>query len=204
MNPSTKMGVAHISGKKKSSYLRSKMYTASLKWVKQYLVVLYTLRLHANRAIHLLDPQTAPWPLHDQQSKKSDQNTERNKVKNYQKWSKYLVKNDQDTLLMSKMEKSQILDTTRYHGQNTERNKENERKKGMYFLIIFVIQSLPPIYLNQVAPILQFEILSLIYWIFPQFENNCTAIPYRESTGFLQGIPCVVFQPLHALAVYRV
>ena len=31
-----------------------------------------------------------------------------------------------------------------------------------------------------------------------------TAIPYRESTGFLQGIPCVVFPPLHALAVYRV
>ena len=31
-----------------------------------------------------------------------------------------------------------------------------------------------------------------------------TAIPYRESTGFLQGIPCVVSPPLHALAVYRV
>ena len=31
-----------------------------------------------------------------------------------------------------------------------------------------------------------------------------TAIPNRESTGFLQGIPCVVFPPLHALAVYRV
>ena len=31
-----------------------------------------------------------------------------------------------------------------------------------------------------------------------------TAIPYRESTGFLQEIPCVVFPPLHALAVYRV
>ena len=38
-------------------------------------------------------------------------------------------------------------------------------------------------------------------------KNFCaqhTAIPYRESTGFLQGIPCVVFPPLHALAVYRV
>ena len=33
---------------------------------------------------------------------------------------------------------------------------------------------------------------------------HLTAIPYRESTGFLQGIPCVVFPPLHALAVYRV
>jgi hypothetical protein len=31
-----------------------------------------------------------------------------------------------------------------------------------------------------------------------------TAIPYRESTGFLQGSPCVVILPLHALAVYRV
>ena len=31
-----------------------------------------------------------------------------------------------------------------------------------------------------------------------------TAIPYRESTGFLQGIPCVVFPPLHALALFRV
>ena len=31
-----------------------------------------------------------------------------------------------------------------------------------------------------------------------------TAIPYRESTGFLQGFPCVVILPLHALAVYRV
>ena len=35
------------------------------------------------------------------------------------------------------------------------------------------------------------------------FHQN-TAIPYRESTGFLQGIPCVVFPPLHVLAVYRV
>ena len=26
-----------------------------------------------------------------------------------------------------------------------------------------------------------------------------TAIPYRESTGFLQGIPCVVFPPLGAV-----
>jgi hypothetical protein len=31
-----------------------------------------------------------------------------------------------------------------------------------------------------------------------------TAIPYRESTGFLQGSPCVVILPLHALAVNRV
>ena len=31
-----------------------------------------------------------------------------------------------------------------------------------------------------------------------------TAIPNRESTGFLQGIPCVVFPPLHALALFRV
>jgi hypothetical protein len=31
-----------------------------------------------------------------------------------------------------------------------------------------------------------------------------TASPYRESTGFLQGFPCVVILPLHALAVYRV
>jgi hypothetical protein len=37
-----------------------------------------------------------------------------------------------------------------------------------------------------------------------QKTNSYTAIPYRESTGFLQGIPCVVFPPLHALAVYRV
>ena len=36
------------------------------------------------------------------------------------------------------------------------------------------------------------------------YSTNHTAIPYRESTGFLQGIPCVVFPPLHALAVYRV
>ena len=36
------------------------------------------------------------------------------------------------------------------------------------------------------------------------FGKWYTAIPYRESTGFLQGIPCVVFPPLHALAVYRV
>ena len=35
------------------------------------------------------------------------------------------------------------------------------------------------------------------------FKVN-TAIPYRESTGFLQGIPCVVIPLLHALAVYRV
>ena len=34
--------------------------------------------------------------------------------------------------------------------------------------------------------------------------NVCTAIPYREITGFLQGFPCVVIPPLHALAVYRV
>ena len=33
---------------------------------------------------------------------------------------------------------------------------------------------------------------------------NLTAIPYRESTGFLQGSPCVVILHLHALAVYRV
>ena len=32
----------------------------------------------------------------------------------------------------------------------------------------------------------------------------CTAIPYREITGFLQGFPCVVILHLHALAVYRV
>ena len=31
-----------------------------------------------------------------------------------------------------------------------------------------------------------------------------TAIPYREITGFLQGFPCEVIPPLHALAVYRV
>ena len=36
----------------------------------------------------------------------------------------------------------------------------------------------------------------------PGFKH--TAIPYRESTGFLQGFPCVVILPLHALAVYRV
>ena len=48
-------------------------------------------------------------------------------------------------------------------------------------------------------------------WIFHHFDVEFesdhayhTAIPYRESTGFLQGIPCVVFPPLHALAVYRV
>ena len=35
-------------------------------------------------------------------------------------------------------------------------------------------------------------------------QPDSTAIPYRESTGFLQGFPCVVFPPLHALAVYRV
>ena len=34
--------------------------------------------------------------------------------------------------------------------------------------------------------------------------SNSTAIPYRESTGFLQGYPFVVILPLHALAVYRV
>ena len=40
---------------------------------------------------------------------------------------------------------------------------------------------------------------------FVRFNTHIyTAIPYRVSTGFLQGIPCVVFPPLHALAVYRV
>jgi hypothetical protein len=34
--------------------------------------------------------------------------------------------------------------------------------------------------------------------------QHYTAIPYRESTGFLQGFPCVVILHLHALAVYRV
>ena len=42
------------------------------------------------------------------------------------------------------------------------------------------------------------------YTVAHTFNCVCTAIPYRESTGFLQGIPCVVFPPLHALAVYRV
>ena len=37
-----------------------------------------------------------------------------------------------------------------------------------------------------------------------QVINMYTAIPYREITGFLQGFPCVVIPPLHALAVYRV
>ena len=33
-------------------------------------------------------------------------------------------------------------------------------------------------------------------------KEGYTAIPYREITGFLQGFPCVVIPPLHALAVY--
>ena len=48
---------------------------------------------------------------------------------------------------------------------------------------------------------------ALAFWINIcecQLHPKHTAIPYRESTGFLQGIPCVVFPPLHALAVYRV
>ena len=31
-------------------------------------------------------------------------------------------------------------------------------------------------------------------------DGGSTAIPYRESTGFLQGFPCVVIPPLHVLA----
>ena len=42
------------------------------------------------------------------------------------------------------------------------------------------------------------------YAAFVSINYTVTAIPYRESTGFLQGNPCVVFPPLHALVVYRV
>ena len=42
------------------------------------------------------------------------------------------------------------------------------------------------------------------FWYDIIHNLHYTAIPYRESTGSLQGIPCVVFPPLHALAVYRV
>ena len=44
--------------------------------------------------------------------------------------------------------------------------------------------------------------IQILEHLFKNLVN--TAIPYRESTGFLQGIPCVVIPPLHALAVYRV
>ena len=43
-----------------------------------------------------------------------------------------------------------------------------------------------------------------VFWYDIIHNLHYTAIPYSESTGFLQGIPCVVFPPLHALAVYRV
>ena len=59
------------------------------------------------------------------------------------------------------------------------------------------------------ARLIVFGALVLTYWIVEtQAMDGCkyksTAIPYREITGFLQGFPCEVIPPLHALAVYRV
>ena len=74
--------------------------------------------------------------------------------------------------------------------------------KNLPLVCYYYYRPLPPIYLNWIFPILQFEISSLINWIFSQFKTNSIFFPVQSDFFFFKFMARVKYFDGPCLTIY--